>query len=507
MQALNLFDTFSSSSFCYRFSGSESDNLTHYANVLKKYNGLTDGITEDEDESSTASPAPKSKAIQETTANLVSITNGSKLDAVVQQNLLDNLYDVSVWYEDNEMKFLAVERLEKKNLDESAAPITIDQCASDTSSGADCSTEKTISSNGSVGSIGPYTLPGGQAAVAAAAAVAATDAVNQTQSSTSSSGDSGKFAIPALPQPPRTKHTVKGVVALCNFMIDHFGKIKKSFVDDDDDDNEHTDEEETPTTTGRKKKGGSQMEATPKSAKRGAPTKRSLDKSPSDGEDEPKTKQSKSASKKSASKIEQTPPKDDANEQKNEYSVLARWVDKKYYAGRVTEAKPGNRFVVLFEDGASKILQHDYIVFGEEDGILPLLNQAVHALIDEETYEPGVVKEAKRDGDKVIYTVETDTKTVTVTASDLYLEEDQAKAIQNVTKDAMPDLLKTPETPSSKRAGRPSAKLEESQATTSTRGRPKKAATASQPSTPEPGFSGNVAAGGRKGRKPNKRYS
>lgn len=489
------------------FSGSESENLTRYGNALKKYNGLADGITEDEDESSTASPAPKSKTIQETTANLVSITNGSNLDAVVQQNLRDNLYDVSVWYEDNEMKFLAVERLDKKiELDESAAPTTIDQSASDssttTTSGGDASAEPTVSSNGSVGSIGPYTLPSGEAAAVAAAAVEAV-AANQTQSS-SSSGESVKFAIPSLSQPPRTKHTVKGVVALCNFMIDHFGKIKKSFVDDDDDD-EHSDEEETPTTTGRKKKG--QMDATPKSTKRGAPTKRSLDKSPSDGEDEPKTKQSKSASKKSASKIEQTPTKEDANEQKSEYSVFARWCDKKYYAGRVTEAKPGNRFVVLFEDGASKILQHDYIVFGQEDGVLPLLNHVVHVLIDEETYEPGLVKEAKRDGDKVIYTVETESKTVTVTASDLYLEDDQAKAIQNITKDAVPDLLKTPETPSSKRAGRPSAKLEESQATTSTRGRPKKSATASQPSTPEPGFSGNVGASGRKGRKPNKRYS
>lgn len=495
-------------------TGSESDNLTHYAKVLKKFNGLADGITEDEDETSTAAAETKTKLCHETTANLVSITNGSKLDATIQQNLRENLYEVSVWYEDNEMKLLAVERLDKKKLDEGSSASVTDTSVADVPSDDTTTTEKTAasSSNGSVGSVSPYKLPEAKSTVA-----------SQSQSSDGSSIDV-KFAIPALPQPPRTKHTVKGVVALCNFMIDHFGKIKKSFVNDDDDvDDDDNEELSTPTTgRGRKKK---TADVTPKSSatKRGAPTKRSLDKSPSDDDGEPKAKQTKSTNKKSTAattKLEQqTPTKDNETEneeQHKEYSVMARWVDKLYYAGRVTEAKPGNRFVVLFEDGASKVLQHDYIVFGEENGILPLLNQSVHALIKKDTYEPGIVTETKRDGDKIFYTVETESKTVTVTSSDLYLEDDQAKAIQNVTKDVVLDLLKTPDTPSSKRAGRPSAKLEESQATSSTRGRPKKPATAaaaaaSQSSAPEPGFSGNVAAGGsgsgRKGRKPNKRYS
>lgn len=498
---------------------------------MKKFNGLTDTITEDEDDESPAA-TPKTKIIHETTANLVSITNGSKLDASIQQNLTENLYEISVWYENNEMKLLAVECLDKKKLEDGsacAASSLTEQSSSIDVTTDDGNTEKTSSSsNGSVECGGPYKLPEAKQPVTTA-----------SQSSDGSSIFDAKFAIPALPQPPRTKHTVKGVVALCNFMIDHFGKIKKSFVNETDDDDDDVDGGETATpTTGRGRKKKSATDATTKSSttkRGGAASKRALDKSPSggggDGDDgEPKAKQTKTGNKKSsttATKLEQqTPTKDAADdtvtEQKSEISVMARWVDKLYYAGRVTEAKAGNRFVVLFEDGASKVLQHDYIVFGEEDGMLPLLNQSVHALIKKDTYEPGIVTETKRDGDKVYYTVETESKTVTVTSSDLYLEDDQAKAIQNVTKDVVLDILKTPETPSSKRAGRPSAKMEESQAT-STRGRPKKSAggtatgaTASQSSTPEPGFSGNVAAAaaapggngsGRKGRKPNKRYS
>lgn len=111
-----------------------------------------------------------------------------------------------------------------------------------------------------------------------------------------------------------------------------------------------------------------------------------------------------------------------------EKAVLARWVDKKFYAGRVIDQKPNNKFVVLFEDGAKKTLPEEHIVFGK-DNILPLANESVHALVSEETYEPGTVESVEAKADGTYYTVKCESTTVTVTASDIYLEEDQAKVI------------------------------------------------------------------------------
>lgn len=111
-----------------------------------------------------------------------------------------------------------------------------------------------------------------------------------------------------------------------------------------------------------------------------------------------------------------------------EKAVLARWVDKKFYAGRVIDQKPNNKYVVLFEDGAKKTLPEEHIVFGKEN-ILPLLNESVHALVVGETYEPGIVQSVETKDDGVFYTVQCESTTITVTASDIYLEEDQAKLI------------------------------------------------------------------------------
>lgn len=235
--------------------------------------------------------------------------------------------------------------------------------------------------------------------------------------------------------------------------------------------------------------------------------------------------------------------------------VLARWTDKKYYAGRLKEAKPNSRFVVVFEDGATKTLVKDVIVFGSDDGVLPLLDQYVHARVDGDTYEPGLVTHINTDAavsadggvEPVLYTVVAESRTVHVSASDLYLEEEQAKAIQKATEANVPtaasavagaaglagdsdgSLLKSPGTPS-KRAARPTAKFGEaaapaaiasaanSRARTTTN---KAKATATSPSTApvdaaEPSTSAAAAAaaaaasttaGGRQTGRRNKRYS
>lgn len=186
-------------------------------------------------------------------------------------------------------------------------------------------------------------------------------------------------------------------------------------------------------------------------------------------------------------------------------SVLARWADKKYYAGHATDTKPGNKFVVLFEDGASKTLPEEFIVFGGENNVLPLLDQSVHALVEGDTYEPGLVTAIDTTGTTIMYTVVAESRTVTVSSSDLYLEEDQAKVIQSAVKPANDSVA--PDTPSSKRSGRPTAKLGDSFSTArrATGSAKKATAAAATVTTPEPSTS-NAAVPGRTGRR-NKRYS
>lgn len=188
-------------------------------------------------------------------------------------------------------------------------------------------------------------------------------------------------------------------------------------------------------------------------------------------------------------------------------SVLARWADKKYYAGHVTDSKPGNKFVVLFEDGASKTLPEEFIVFCGDNDVLPLLDQSVHVLIEEDTYEPGLVTAIDTTGESIMYTVVAESKTVTVSSSNIYLEEDQAKVIQSVVKPLAESDGTLPDTPSSKRSGRPSAKLGESFTNARRIAGSSSAKKTAQPTatTPEPSTS-TAASGGRAGRR-NKRYS
>lgn len=268
-----------------------------------------------------------------------------------------------------------------------------------------------------------------------------------------------------------TQHTAHGVADLCNFMINHFSAMKQTL---------NVADLSTPKGTGTQRGRGSAKKATtpssttPKAAtKRNSTSKRSLDKTEVD-ESESKPKQSKT----------------EAEEVKGD-CCLARWTDRKYYAGRVVEEKAGKKFSVLFEDGALKTLAAEVIVFGTGN-ILPLKDHYVHVLVSADTYEPGIVTQIDSEGDQVMYTVIAESKTVTCTSSDIYLMEDQAKVIIKST-----DTSKSPETPSSKRTGRLPAKLEETLSARSSRGK-------KSLSSPEAGFSGDADAK-KAGRRSNKR--
>lgn len=207
----------------------------------------------------------------------------------------------------------------------------------------------------------------------------------------------------------KTTHDIIGMNALRDFIGNHFQIAATPIT--------------TPaTSSGRRSKAVSSQAtpaSTPSRRKRGAAQ---LD-AEADVDEQPKS--SKKA-KVSAPATPATPTV--TSTEVPEKAVLARWVDKKFYSGHVLEKKANNKFVVLFEDGAKKTLPEEHILFGQEN-VLPLLNEAVHALVTDETYEPGFVQSVDVKPDGTYYTVLCETTTVTVTASNIYLEEDQAKVI------------------------------------------------------------------------------
>lgn len=70
--------------------------------------------------------------------------------------------------------------------------------------------------------------------------------------------------------------------------------------------------------------------------------------------------------------------------------VLAKWRDKKYYPGKIKKSLEGNKYLIEFYDGATKILLDDFIIFGNTKE-LPILGQSIYAIIEDEIYEPSLV--------------------------------------------------------------------------------------------------------------------
>ncbi|KAL4710969.1 hypothetical protein ACJJTC_017934 [Scirpophaga incertulas] len=126
--------------------------------------------------------------------------------------------------------------------------------------------------------------------------------------------------------------------------------------------------------------------------------------------------------------------------------VLAKWADKRYYSGKVMEITEPNKYLIKFDDGQTKVLLDDFIIFGDMK-ILPLQGQSVFALVDEEqNYEPGLVLGVEENiCGTVTYKCTTDGDTlVMVTASELYLSEDQARSLKE-------SLALSPSTPTTPR--------------------------------------------------------
>lgn len=90
--------------------------------------------------------------------------------------------------------------------------------------------------------------------------------------------------------------------------------------------------------------------------------------------------------------------------------VLAKWAaDKRYYAGKVMQITEPNKYLIKFDDGPTKVLLDDFIIFGDMK-TLPLQGQSVYALVDEQqNYEPGLVLGVEEnDSGTVTYKCTTD---------------------------------------------------------------------------------------------------
>lgn len=362
------------------FEKISSDNLARFAKAVRTLNGSSDDT-----DTSSGKPEPVSskKEIGSTVATQSKATPTAT--ASVSTTSENHVYDVNICYDSKELVYFSVERIEPNKTNP-------------------------ISDNSSIGRVNSvhetFALP---------ARCAAVTSTNSTLSSTSS--ELGTTNVTSNTE--KSKHEVKGTLALCDLVIAHFTKMSKMLKGPDDEDT-LTSTETTPISTSGRRRG---TPTTPSIQASGSKRKRGIvQASPVELDPDDQTKSAKKAKK-------STEPTTPTTSNYPEKVVLARWVDKKFYAGRVTDQKPNNKFVVLFEDGAKKVLPEEHIVFGDQN-ILPLMNESVHALVKEDTYEPGIVQsvETKDDG-LIYYSVLCESTTVTVTASDIYLEEDQAKAI------------------------------------------------------------------------------
>lgn len=252
-----------------------------------------------------------------------------------------------------------------------------------TAESSDASSEKS-GSNGSTTSLGPFALPG---------------ALTHTASGLSVSSTSSAGAHPTAAE----KSLVQGVSGLRYFLQDLIKKLPE--------------EKKKPVGRGAKARTSSASSAQPSAAAAtpATPTRTSA------AVTSPKVVES--AKKQVAFAASTTTESQVGN------FVMARWSDKKYYAGRVSAEKNG-KFTVRFEDGAQRTLTKDQLVFGDKNVAAVLVNRECNVLVDANIYETGLVVSIDAEG--CLYSVMTNSGPFTVPASDLYLDEDQAKQIQQL---------------------------------------------------------------------------
>uniref|UniRef100_A0A182Q1M5 BRCT domain-containing protein n=1 Tax=Anopheles farauti TaxID=69004 RepID=A0A182Q1M5_9DIPT len=511
-----------------------TEEINLYISNARKLNGIS-STSEGTDVESKPESACKASGVavkqEEDSKAGVSSVHLDLSHAIAPTTSAEQQYEVCVWYEGKELQFMSVERIVGGGKVDSS--VVADPATHDSSTIIDSSSKQSSSAttNGSVSSLGPFTLPtSGKPAN-----------VGQTSDSSSSSVATvtGTKLVHSL-SVPQMKQTIMGPKALCDLIIDEFKKLRRTIAPDDEDAPEAVDDTllgvkspKTPAVIGGR---GRTKESAKKSASRGQKRSKAVD---SDDDDEagvtsgtPRTGGSSSASKQPAKRTKggstESPvttssvtPKSKAVPEPKDFDIccLARWTDRKYYAGRVTNYRGDNKYVVRFEDGCSKTLSRDIIVFGE-DGVLPIKHHSIHALTGGDTYEPAIVEEIKRnEANEVVYGVRTASSNLEVTATDIYLTDEQAKWIHNACKDK-PDPIQAVGGGVAGEGGDASvsggsvadgntiasdALLTESGEKGSRATRSKRGAGSSDKSmtatTPEAGYSGGVGKKGRRGRR------
>ncbi|XP_053659348.1 TP53-binding protein 1-like [Anopheles marshallii] len=424
-----------------------AEEINLYVSNARKLNGISS--TSEGSDLGTKDDVTKSLVSVKLEDDSKTDINSIQLDlsrAISPTTSAEQQYEVSVWYEGKELQFMSVERIHGgTKVDPSAATVanTATQDVSNTDSSSKLSS--TATTNGSVSSIGPFALPG-----------AKTSTVGQSTDSSSSSATitTGVKSTHSVTV-PQMKQTVMGPKALCDLLIAEFQKLRRTFAPDDsivDDANALLLKSPRTPYTGRGRK-----DSAKKSGSRTQKRSKAADSDgddDDDGENDARTPRSggSSTSKQPSKRAKvvltaaanespvassSTTAKSKIAQEPKQFDIccLARWTDRKYYAGRVTNYRGDNKYVVVFEDGCSKTLSRDIIVFGE-DGVLPIQHHSIHALTGGDTYEPAIVEEIKRnDANEVVYCVRTATNPLEVTATDIYLTDEQAKWIHNACKD------------------------------------------------------------------------
>uniref|UniRef100_A0A182VVQ6 BRCT domain-containing protein n=1 Tax=Anopheles minimus TaxID=112268 RepID=A0A182VVQ6_9DIPT len=429
---------------CTAVSGmNTAEEISMYVSNTRKLNGIS-STSEGSDlgtKDDVSKPVVSVKLEDDGKARIGSI-NFDLSRAISPTTSTEQQYEVSVWYEGKELQFMSVERIHGgTKVDPSATDDTVTHDASNTDSSSKQSS--TATTNGSVSSIGPFALTG-------------INKANMGQSSDSSSSSATAAGVKSTHSVtvPQMKQTVMGAKALCDLLIDEFQKLKRTFAPDNiNEDDASSNLLKSPVTPymgrGRKdsaKKSGSRAQKRSKAANsedddddvgNDARTPRSAG-STASKQPAKRTKSILTApSNESLIGSSSTTPKSKIVREQNQFDIccLARWTDRKYYAGRVTNYREDNKYVVVFEDGCSKTLSRDIIVFGE-DGVLPIQHHSIHVLTGGDTYEPAIVEEIKRnDANDVVYCVRTASTPLEVTATDIYLTDEQAKWIHNACKE------------------------------------------------------------------------
>lgn len=180
---------------------SSSDNIASFTKVVGTINGLSD----ETDGSSVAPAKSAEKVVKEKPATSVVVDSSEKVEPSETKaaEKLESMFDINICYDNAELVYFSVERQQ-----DSASKITTGSDKSSLSASA-----------GSVHSVAePFTLPSRFSTLTA-------------NSSTLSSSSSEAASVPTTTTNQmvldRTRQEIKGTEALCQFIIDHFEKVRQ----------------------------------------------------------------------------------------------------------------------------------------------------------------------------------------------------------------------------------------------------------------------------------------